>query len=220
MKNMKKILTICLLVVFVLVAFQIKAAPKPRGGGLEAPSNLEATAVSSSQIDLSWQDNSSKETGFRIERSPNGQDFSEIDEVGANVTSYSDTDLSPSTTYYYRVRAFRQTGQKTTYSDYSNTAQATTLEVAPDAPSNLSAIASTSDYVALNWQDNSDNEDGFSIERGTNGIDFWEIATTSVDVYWYFDYNVTSSVTYYYQVRAFNEVGYSGYSNVASTTVP
>lgn len=74
---------------------------------LNAPTNLTATAVSTSQIDLAWTDNSSIEDGFSIERSPNGvTGWTEIATVGANITVYSDTGLASSTTYFYRVRAF------------------------------------------------------------------------------------------------------------------
>jgi hypothetical protein len=87
-----------------------------------APSNLTATAVSSSRIDLSWTDNSNNETRFEIERSTDNASFTKIAEVGANVTSYSNTGLSRNTTYYYRVRACNGDG----CSGYSNTASART----------------------------------------------------------------------------------------------
>jgi len=87
-----------------------------------APSGLTATAVSSSQIDLRWQDNSDNEDGFKIERRTGAESYTVIDTVGAEVENYSDTGLDPNTTYYYRVRAFNIAG----YSGYSNEASATT----------------------------------------------------------------------------------------------
>jgi hypothetical protein len=88
------------------------------------PSNLIATPVSKTQIDLSWTDNSSHENGFKIERSPNGSsDWTQIATVGANVTTYSDTTVVCDTPYYYRVRAYNASGN----SDYSNIANATTF---------------------------------------------------------------------------------------------
>src|SRR3984893_4178034 len=86
------------------------------------PTNLTATAVSSSQIYLSWTDNSNNETRFRIERSRDGTTFWRINVVGANVTAYTDSIRQASTTYYYRVSAVNSGGN----SAYSNTASATT----------------------------------------------------------------------------------------------
>jgi hypothetical protein len=79
---------------------------------------LSATAVSSSQINLTWNDNSNNETGFKIERCQgNGcTNFLQIAQVGPNVISYSNTGLSHNTRYRYRVRAFNLGGN----SAYSN----------------------------------------------------------------------------------------------------
>ncbi len=88
-----------------------------------APSSLSATAASASQIDLSWTDSSLNESGFKIERkTESGGTFSQITTVAPNVTSYSDTGLSASTAYYYRVRAYNWIDN----SGYSNEASATT----------------------------------------------------------------------------------------------
>jgi len=75
-----------------------------------APSNLAATAVSPTQIDLTWQDNSGDEQGFRIERSLDAFTFGEIATVATNVTSFSDNTVSPDTLYFYRVLAFNNFG--------------------------------------------------------------------------------------------------------------
>jgi subtilisin family serine protease len=94
-----------------------------------APANLTATAISESQIKLSWSD-SINETGYRIERKKTDEDtfsllsedgFSEIKTVPANVTSTIDHGLFKGT-YTYRVLAFTPTGT----SGYSNEASAQT----------------------------------------------------------------------------------------------
>ena len=88
-----------------------------------APSGLTATAISRSRIDLTWQDNSSNETGFQIERSREGGAFSLIATTAAGATTYSNTSgLTPNKLYSYRVRAINTAGS----SAYSNTANATT----------------------------------------------------------------------------------------------
>jgi len=90
-----------------------------------APTNLAATAVSKSQINLTWTDNATNETGFYIQRCKGSTctNFARIATVGANVTSYSNTKLTASTTYRYRVYAYNASGA----SGYSNIAAATTL---------------------------------------------------------------------------------------------
>jgi fibronectin type III domain protein len=90
-----------------------------------APSNLTGTAVSTSQINLSWTDNSNNESGFSIERclGNNCTNFVQIAQVGANVTSFNNTGLARNTRYRYRVRAFNATGN----SGYSNIVTVRTL---------------------------------------------------------------------------------------------
>jgi autotransporter-associated beta strand protein len=88
-----------------------------------APSGLAATTISASQIDLTWSDNSTNESSFRIERSPDNVNFSQIATTAAGVTNYSDTGLSAGTTYFYRVRASNAGGN----SPYSTVASATTI---------------------------------------------------------------------------------------------
>jgi hypothetical protein len=90
-----------------------------------APSNLTATTVSQTQINLAWTDNSSNETGFKIERCSGTSctNFVEIAQVGPNVTTFNNTGLVRNTRYRYRVRAFNTGGN----SGYSNIATARTL---------------------------------------------------------------------------------------------
>lgn len=93
---------------------------------LPMPTNLSATVVSQIQIDLSWEDKSSNETAFLIERSPSGENnWVEIDSVAADVTNYQDDGVLCETPYDYRVRAYRSTDSE--YSGYSNTDSTTTF---------------------------------------------------------------------------------------------
>src|SRR5688572_21898967 len=104
---------------YALVVTGVQTAPQTPPA---APTGLTANAVSSRQIDLAWSDNSSNETGFEIERSTDGTNFTPRATVGANVTTFQDTGLAGSTTYWYRVNATNGGGD----SAYSNVASATT----------------------------------------------------------------------------------------------
>ena len=89
------------------------------------PTNLTATAVSSTRINLAWTDKSDNESGFKIERVTDGQsNWTQIATVAANIRTYSDNSLLPGRGYAYRVRACNATNE---YSSYSNAAWAITL---------------------------------------------------------------------------------------------
>ena len=104
------------------------------------PSGLTATAASSTQINLRWTDNSNNENNFRIERSTDGgTTWSFLSNATANATSFSNTGLTASTTYHYRVRAENATGN----SGFSNTANATTTGVVRNLALNRSVTFSS-----------------------------------------------------------------------------
>lgn len=88
-----------------------------------APSNLQATTLSSSSIALQWRDNSNNESGFTVEQATGSGTFLPLGTVGINQVTATNTDLAAATTYRYRVRSFNSAGN----SAYSNIASATTL---------------------------------------------------------------------------------------------
>jgi hypothetical protein len=88
-----------------------------------------AGSASASQLTIFWDDNSSNESGFKIERSVNGGAFSPLATTAANTTSYVDTSVVAGASYGYRVQAFNTV----TVSGFSNTASST-VPVAAKAP--------------------------------------------------------------------------------------
>ncbi len=133
------------------------------------PSNLSAEAISQSQIDLNWTDNSSNETGFVIQKANTSGEFVAIDTVEAGITTYSDMGLSSATTYSYQVYAIADGKTSTTSNivDVATEAAATTTTVATTFDSDEEGIlsgewASTSDDDELVEYDVVVNPDGIS----------------------------------------------------------
>ena len=184
--------------------------------GPNPPTNLSASAVSNTQINLSWTDNSNNETGFKVERSPDGNNgWAEIVSLGSNVTSYENTGLTASTTYYYRVRAYNAGGN----SSYTSPVNATTNTALPSNPTNLTANASSTSQINLAWTDNADNEQGYKVERAPGGTsNFEEITSLGANTTSYSNTGLTEGTTYIYRVRAYNTGGNSSYSNTATAT--
>lgn len=179
-----------------------------------APTGFNATAVSSSGINLAWTDNASNETGFKIERSLNNSTWAAVSTTTANVQAYSDTGLTASTLYYYRLSSTNGSGDSATVS-----ASATTQAITPpSAPTGLSATPQSSSSINLLWTDTSNNETHFDLERSLDNVTFAAVSSTTTNVATYTDTGLTASTIYYYKVKARNVAGSSAFSGVVSAT--
>ncbi|MDQ3986403.1 MAG: S8 family serine peptidase [Actinomycetota bacterium] len=182
-----------------------------------APGALTARTVSSTQIDLSWGD-VADESGYRVQRSPNGVDsWTQIGSVGAGVTTFSNSGLSPSTTYHYRVVAYNSAGDSVP----SNVASATTAAdtTAPTTPTNLKATSGKL-KVSLTWTGSTDSGGsglaGYKVYRATTSTGtYTQIATTTTTSYT--DTAVSKGKTYWYYVNAYDRANnHSAASNKVS----
>src|SRR5690606_34036291 len=135
----------------------------------QRPADLTATAVSTTQINLTWRDCSPDETSFRVERSTdNGQSWQLRLTVPANTTSASDVGLTPATNYCYRVRAHDSNTGST--SEPSNTACAQTHQApsTPEAPTQCVAIPRSKDKIRVEFTDNASDATVFVIDMSSD----------------------------------------------------
>ncbi len=152
-----------------------------------SPGGLTATAVSSSQINLLWTDNTSNEDSIQIERSDDGSNYTHFASVGAKATSYVDAGLAPSTTYFYRVLADNTMG----VSAYSNVTNATTA-----SPGVLPAPWSDADIGSVGLPGSAGLSDGAFIIHAS-GSDIWDPSDEFHFVYqsWTGDGTIIAQVT-------------------------
>lgn len=186
--------------------------------GLAAPSALAGQMQSGGHsILFTWADNSTVETGFRVEVADQPMaSLADVDDwvvVSANATSYSYSSR-PGRRYFARIYAVTDTLQ----SAPSNQIEVITATAPPEAPSGLVADGWSSSSIRLTWSDVAE-EGNYIIERSDDGTAWYEIAgDVPADQTTYTDSGLTPNTTYWYRVAASNPLGTSGYSNEDSGT--
>ena len=166
------------------------------------PSGVNGTAISISQVTITWaastDSGGSGLAGYHVYR-----DGVLIGTITG--TTYADSGLSAATQYCYTIVAYDNAGND---SSASSQICVTTLSSSPSdpaPPSNLAATIVTATFVTINWQDNSNNELGFQIQRATSIDGPWSvIGTAGANVTSFTDRGVSPNITYYYEVAAFN----------------
>ncbi|WP_309018324.1 beta-propeller fold lactonase family protein [Pelagicoccus sp. SDUM812003] len=178
---------------------------------VHGPVDLTALDVSSVSARLQWTDRSDNETSFEIQRRISGEAFETVGTALANQTSYEDATIVASTSYRYRVRAKRND----TVSLWSNDAVVESLDDVPQPPVNLVVTEQSYNRVSLRWSDRSAVEDGFRIMRRDDqiGSQWAAIGFADKDATTYQDRSASALTTYAYRVQAYNESGYSAFSN-------
>ncbi len=176
-----------------------------------APTGLTATATGATTVSLSWGASTDNVgvTGYTILRGGTA-----IASVGASVTSYGDTGLTPGTAYTYQVVAADAAGN---VSQPSSAATATTQAdtAPPTTPGTPTVTSVTSSQVGLAWAASTDNVGvvGYRVVR--NGS---VIATVSGTTYT--DASVSPGTAYTYAVTAYDAAGNASTSGNLQVTTP
>jgi len=178
-----------------------------------APFNLNLINLTSSSINLSWEDSSLLVSNYEIWRKINFDGtYQKYLDVEGNVFNINDENLDAAIMYAYKVKGFNQFGGSE-FSDEVNTfGVGSSGNLYP--PTNLIATARGTMIVRLSWKDNSTNENLFAIERRKENEEFLKIGVVDKNVT-----NFTDSVNglvaggeYYYRIKAYSNTD-SAWSN-------
>lgn len=187
---------------------------------------LTNPAITYNSVPLAWNDNSNNETGFEISRSTvNSGVFPVVHVTGANTTTWTDTNVNPSTRYHYRIRAISATNASSLINlnnhSTNNFVDTPPAPAAPPTPATLIATAISATQIDLQWT-NVTGETGFELQKSSDSENgFVTITTTGVNITTYSDFGATGNTTFYYRVRSLGLGGAaSDWSTVASATTP
>jgi outer membrane protein assembly factor BamB len=184
---------------------------------LKAPSLLEANVVSASSIRLNWLAASDDETAYVVWRKTSTSGWARLAVLSPDSSTYIDTNLSPNSTYTYKVRVINNLGA----SDWSAEVKCTILLPAPLAPSDLIGTIFSSGQINLTWTDNSTNETAFAIWRRPSNGNWVRAGVVGANTTSFSDMGLAPNTTYIYRVRAINNGGASAWSDeMAMTTNP
>jgi hypothetical protein len=173
----------------------------PPHNTLDAPTIISvAPAASGPGLALTWGDVADS-TGFSVLRSSDGITYSQIGTTAAGVTTYTDANPGISMRYFYEVVALDETGG-------SPRSAAVSAVNRPAAPGGLSIISPSVSQVVINWKDVS-GDNGYRVERSTDGVNFTTLATVGVNVPSYTNASLPAGTTYTYRVVALSPLGES-----------
>jgi uncharacterized protein (TIGR02145 family) len=188
------------------------------------PSNLTGTVTSTTQINIAWTDNSTSETGFKIERKTGTAAYVVIGNTSADITSFSNTGLTPGTTYTYRVYSYNSAGNSPTY---TNELTLTTTPLAT-LPTLTTIAVSLITQTTASSGGNISNDGGAAItakgvcwSTSTNPTISLTTKTTDGIGISAFASSITgliANTTYYVRAYATNSIGISYGNEVSFTT--
>jgi parallel beta-helix repeat protein len=190
----------------------------------EPPVGLMATAVSNSEIDLTWNASTALDiAGYYIFMNESGGgpsgNFVLLNSTGGSTTSFTATGLAEEVTYYFKLTAFDEVPNN---SSFSNVTSATTLDATPPAvPTGLVVTNPTFNSLTINWNANTDLDlVGYRLYRSDEMAGSFEpIFTEPFDDLEFVDTNLTVDTTYYYKLKAVDDVNLSSeFSEPASGT--
>lgn len=205
--RLKVVLVLCGIILACFESCSDNISEIPGNYLLNGPSELRVKTNSDFNVTLLWLDNSNWEDGYILQKSlGDSLSFKDYAVLPSNTTSFSDTAvIYPQIACYYRLFA---------YKDKQKSCAATVSFHLSDIirPSQLIIENTTDRTVTLKWQDYSDLETGYVIQRSENPSAFKDLCYLSANTTTFTDSNLNKENTYYYRVAALSKTGTSDYT--------
>lgn len=190
----------------------------------EAPGGLSVHATGPDAVEVTWSAAGGEVTHVQVERragsaAPAGDAggasaWAVVATLEAGATAWTDTGLTPGSTWQYRVRACNEVGCSETTAE----AAVTTPAAPPAAPSDLQAWANDASSITVVWNDRADHETSLEVDRAVAGGGFEAAATLAPNTAIWTDEGLAAATHHRYRVRACGEAGCSDWSNEAGAT--
>ena len=180
-----------------------------------APTSLEASA-GDGQVDLTWQANAEPDVRhYRIYRGTSSPASTLVDSVAVGMETYTDTDVTNGTTYFYRLTVINTADLESGFSnEVSTMPMAGEDTIAPAAPTGLTADPGDA-QVTLSWITNTEPDlNQYWLYRDTSPNPGTRIATIPAGTTTRTDTGVANGTRYYYRLKAVDaSLNESGFSN-------
>ncbi len=173
--------------------------------------NFKATPGQGKSINLTWVDECTFETGFKLERKTAKTPWVEIGVIDRDVTNFVDKDVNSGIEYSYRISALTPIVQ-------SLKSSSNRLTLIMSKPSNLKTSGQYSSNINLEWTDNCEYESGFRVEQDS-GAGFQVIAEVTSNTQSYIQRGLKPLVFYKYRVCAFTTTDTSDFSDIATAVI-
>lgn len=179
------------------------------------PYNLSLTKLNNSSFNISWKDSSTFIEKYELWRKIdfNGQ-YVLHQELAGNSFNTNDYNLDTNKIYFYKIRGIKSSGAGEFSNEINSEGFISSGDLYP--PSNVIAIISGNKAIKLNWQDNSNNENYFAVERSTNNSTFKRVAALLPNTVTYTDSanDLVPGTNYFYRIKS-----YSNSDSAISNTV-
>lgn len=207
----KSFITILMILVFSFAAFPMPARAAVTKPGI--PGYVKAYASSYNSVSVSWRAVSGA-SGYEVYRATSSRGYYSLMTRTTSV-SYSNTGLSTGTTYYYKVRAYKNSGSKRIYGSYSSVVSSRPV---PAVPSSLTAAATSYNSIQVRWSA-AGGASGYEVYRALSSTGSYSLVSRTTATS-YSNTGLTTGKIYYYKVRAYKTVGktrvYGSYAPVVN----